>query len=140
MARRKTVTPINLDKALKEVLDEYGEDVYRVLGTGIKEVSDEAVRKLQEVKHFAPGRNPSGAYSRDWVAEDVKKTKFEQKRVVHNESHYQLAHLLEKGHVSRNGTGRTFGSVRAYPHVADVEKWAQDELPRRVEKLIGTIQ
>ena len=72
MARRKTVKPIDLDKAIEAVLAEYGDDVYKVLGVAVKDVSDEAVRKLEQVNHFAPGGHPTGAYSRDWVADDEK--------------------------------------------------------------------
>ena len=139
MAKRKKVGVVNLDSAIKNILNEYGDEVYKVLGTAVKEVSDEAVRKLEQVNHFAPGRNPSGAYSRDWTATDEKTGRLTQKRVVHNVDHYRLAHLLEKGHVSRNGTGRTFGRVQAYPHIKPVEEWAQEELPKRVEQLIKTL-
>ena len=139
MARRKTVKPIDLDKAIEAVLAEYGDEVYKVLGTAVKEVSDEAVRKLEQVNHFAPGRKPSGVYSRDWTATDEKTGRLTQKRVVHNVDHYRLTHLLEKGHVSRNGTGRTFGRVQAYPHIKPVEEWAQEELPKKVEQLIKTL-
>ena len=34
---------------------------------------------------------------------------------VHNKNHYQIIHLLEKGHQSRNG-----GRVRAFEHVGPV--------------------
>lgn len=139
MARRKTVKPIDLDKAIEAVLAEYGEEVYKVLGVAVKDVSDEAVRKLEQVTQFAPNGHPTGAYSRDWVADDEKTGRLTQKRVVHNLGHYRLTHLLEKGHVSRNGTGRTFGFVKAYPHIKPVEEWAQDELPKQVEKLIKAL-
>ena len=34
---------------------------------------------------------------------------------MHNKNHYQIIHLLEKGHQSRNG-----GRVRAFEHVGPV--------------------
>ena len=43
---KKKVGVINLDSAIREVLKEYGDEVYQVLGTAIREVSDEAERKL----------------------------------------------------------------------------------------------
>ena len=38
------------------------------------------------------------------------------------------------GHVIKNGTGRTFGKTRAFPHIAPVNDWVQEELPKRVER------
>lgn len=139
MARRKTIKPIDLSAAIQEILTEYGDEVYDVLGKAVDEVSKEAVQKLQAANHFASGGHPTGAYAKDWTADDVPTGRLTQKRVVHNEDHYRLAHLLEKGHVSRNGTGRTFGRVSAYPHIKPVEEWAQKELPRKVEEMIRTI-
>lgn len=136
---KKKVGVINLDSAIREVLKEYGDEVYQVLGTAIREVSDEAERKLGQVDHFAPGRKPSGAYSRDWTSQDERTGRLAKKRIVFNADHYRLTHLLEKGHVSRNGTGRTFGRVQAYPHIKPVEEWAQEELLKRVEQLIKTL-
>lgn len=133
----KRIRPIDLDATVHTILEQYGEKVYDVLSDCVKEVSDEAVEKLQSVSSFAPGGHPSGAYSKDWKQEEVKVGRLATKRVVHNEEHYRLTHLLEKGHVSRNGTHRTFGRVAAYPHIAPVNEWANEELPRLVERKIS---
>lgn len=133
----KKVRPINLDKAFTEVLNEFGEECYTVMGAAITEVSDEAVNKLQSVAHFAPGGHPSGDYSKDWTKDVFPKERLKVKMVVHNLDHYRLTHLLENGHVSRNGTGRTFGRVPAYPHIAPVNDWANAELPKRVKEKLG---
>lgn len=133
MAKKK-VKPINLDNAISQILAQYGNSVYDVLNESVKEVSDEAAEKLRAVDHFAPGRTPSGDYSGSWTNEPVPVGRFSVKNVVHNEEHYRLTHLLENGHVSRNGTGRTFGRVQAYPHIAPVNEWANSELPRMIER------
>ena len=130
---KKTVKPLNLEASINEVLQEYGEKVYDVLKDAVDEVSDEAVQKLQSVSSFAPGGHPSGEYSKSWKKENVRVGRLAVKRVVHNEEHYRLTHLLEKGHVTRNGTGRTFRPTPAYPHIAPVNDWANEELPRRVK-------
>lgn len=130
----KRIRPIDLDATVHDLLEKYGSQVYDVLSDCVKEVSDEAVEKLQSVSSFAPGGHPSGAYSKDWKQEEVKAGRLATKRVVHNEEHYRLTHLLEKGHVSKNGTHRTFGRVAAYPHIAPVNEWANEELPRLVER------
>lgn len=136
MASRKKIKPIDLQSTIKEILDQYGDDVYDALGKSVDDVAQEAVRKLRAGGSF----KGTGVYNRNWVADDVPKGKFFKTKVVHNEEHYQLTHLLEKGHVIRNGTKRTFGKTRAYPHIKPVEEWAKAELPRKVEEAITHIQ
>lgn len=123
---------INLESALKEVLAEYGDEVYNVLGIAVDQVSEEAVKKLQAGGSYGG----TGVYNRDWTATDDPVGRFSKKKIVHNADHYRLAHLLEKGHAIRNGTGRTYGNTRAFPHIKPVEEWAIQELPRKVEELI----
>lgn len=133
MAKKK-IQPINLTATVDELLKDYGDEVYKVLNKCVEEVAEEAKAKLQAENHFAPGRSPSGAYAQSWINEKLPAKNYGTKQVVRNEDHYQLTHLLEKGHVSRNGTGRTFGKVPAYPHIAPVNDWATEELPRLVKQ------
>lgn len=136
MARRsKRVGILDVGKALQDILAEYGEEVYEVAGTAVDQVSEEAVTKLQSSGSFGG----TGAYKRDWTSTDEPVGRLKKKRIIHNADHYRLAHLLEKGHVIRNGTGRTFGRTNAYPHIKPVEEWAIAELPKRVEELIKKI-
>lgn len=130
----KKIKPIDFDKAIMDVLSQYGEQVNEVMGESIDSVSKQAVEKLQSVQTFAPNGNPTGAYSASWKAEEVKTGRLSQKRVIHNQEHYRLTHLLEKGHVLKNGTGRTFGRVPAYPHIGDVNEYVAQELPKEIER------
>lgn len=134
MARRKTIRPIDLDKTVQEICAKYGDSVYDVMGDAVKEVSDEATQKLRAV-NFKTG----GEYSADWIAEEIPKGRLNKTAIVRNEEHYRLAHLLEFGHVSKNGTGRTFGRVKAYPHIKPVEEWAKKALPQKVESMVKSI-
>lgn len=135
MARGKRIKPLDLSSTIKEIFDKYGEDVYEVLGKAVDDVSEEAVQKL----HAGGSYGGTGAYNRDWVADDVPKGRFSKSKVIHNADHYRLAHLLEKGHVIRNGTQRTFGNTKAYPHIQPVEEWTKSELPKKVEEAITHI-
>lgn len=130
----KKIKPIDFDKAIMDVLSQYGEQVNEVMGESIDSVSKQAVEKLQSVQTFAPNGNPTGAYSASWKAEEIKTGRLSKKRVIHNQEHYRLTHLLEKGHVLKNGTGRTFGRVPAYPHIADVNDYVAQELPKEIER------
>lgn len=130
---KKTVKPINLDAVISEVLEQYGSAVFDVLKGAVKEVSEEATQKLRDT---SPEK--SGNYAKAWTYDEVPVKRYQTKTVVHVEApDYRLTHLLEKGHVSRNGTGRTFGKVKAYPHIAPVNDWANEELPRRVKRKLS---
>lgn len=141
MAKGKKIGPLSLENELRSILAQYGNEVYDAVGVAVKDVCDEAIEKLHAANDFGAKKKPhiSGAYSRSWVAESVQKTRILQKTVIHNEDHYRLAHLLEKGHVIRNGTARTFGSTTGKPHIRPVEDWMKAELPKKVEEAIQKI-
>lgn len=129
---KKRIGILNLDSTINQILADYGEDAYKVLDSSVDRVAEEATRKLQAV-NFKTG----GEYSRSWVCDKEPTGRFATKRIVHNEEHYRLTHLLEKGHVVKNGRTRITGETweaGAYPHIAPVEEWAKSELPREVER------
>lgn len=132
MARHKKIGAIDLEKACQEILAQYGNEVYSVLELATLDVAKEAAAKLRA----SSGIGGTGAYIADWTYDQQQVKRYKQRYIVHNADHYRLAHLLEKGHVIRNGTGRTYGSTRAFPHIKPVEEWAIQELPRKVEELI----
>lgn len=43
-----------------------------------------------------------------------------------------LPHLLEHGHATRNGTGRTYAPTPAHPHIAPVEQMLVETFEREV--------
>lgn len=107
---------------MKEVLDEVNEDVKNSTKRNINSVSKESVAKL---KNTSPRK--TGSYAKGWGT----KKQGEMDVVVHNRTDYQLTHLLENGHVIRNKKG-TYGRTHPVKHIAPVEEWAVDELPRRI--------
>lgn len=130
----KKIKPVDLNKAVEEILNQYGDEVYEVMGDSIEEVAEEATNRLKQSNSFAPGGTPTGAYAQDWINEKLQSKRLTVSRVVHNQEHYRLTHLLEKGHVIRNGTGRTFGKTGSYPHIGPVNDWANQELPNLVKR------
>ena len=128
----KRIRPVDLNKAINDILSKYGDEVYTVMESSIDVVSEEAKEKLRAVNHFR--NNASGAYAESWVNEKLSGKPLTCTRAVHNEKHYRLTHLLEKGHVIKNGTGRTFGKTSAFPHIAPVNDWANKELVQLVER------
>ena len=52
--------------------------------------------------------------------------------VVHSRIRYQLAHLLELGHVKRGG-----GRVQAQPHIASAEERGNEKLVNTIRQKLG---
>ncbi len=107
---------------MKQLLDELNEDVRKATKRGIAEVSKEAVQKL---RNTSPHK--TGSYAKGWGA----KKEGDMDVIVYNRTDAPLTHLLENGHVIKNKKG-TYGRTRAIKHIAPVEEWASDELPRRI--------
>ena len=109
---------------MKELLDEINSEIQDAAKTEIKTVAKESVQKL---RNNSPVK--TGSYARGWTT----KQDGPMGVIVHNKTDYQLTHLLENGHVIRNKKG-TYGRAPAHKHIAPVEEWANDELPRRIMK------
>lgn len=123
----------NFADVIQKFLQDYSVDVMTEVTEAIDEVSKETVKKLRAESASQFG---GGDYSRGWTR------KLENGRlrvfatVYGKKPTYQLAHLLEHGHVTRNGTGRTFRPTPAYVHIEPVEQWAVNEaVDRAVSKL-----
>ena len=78
----------------------------------------------------------TGKYTKDW---DVAQRDSRAGRItgtesysVHNKKHYQLTHLLQNGHASRNG-----GRVKAYPHIDSAEEKAEKAATDYIEDKLG---
>ena len=107
---------------MKELLDEIDKDVENSAKKNIQQVAKESRQKL---RNTSPVK--TGSYARGWVV----KREGDMDVIVHNKTDYQLTHLLENGHVIRNKKG-TYGRTHPIKHIAPVEEWAVDELPRRI--------
>ena len=122
MANTNSVA-IQMDK----ILEQYSKEVKDVTDKSIEKVSKESVRKL---KNTSPKR--TGKYARSWTKKKVKGRNGIDEVTVHNKQ-YQLTHLLENGHIVRNSKG-TYGRTNGIKHIKPVEEWAQEELPREIER------
>lgn len=117
MAKTESVTA-----QMKELMDQVDKDVKNSAKRNIDRVSKESVQKL---KNTSPVK--TGSYAKGWGTKKVG----DMDVIVHNRTDYQLTHLLENGHVIRNKKG-TYGRTHGIKHIAPVEEWAVDELPRRI--------
>ncbi len=126
---------IDLQSQMKKILKEYGQEVEQFMQEEAEGTIRNAVQKLKQKKRFAAGSNAKGEYARGWSSTIVH-SRMGIKAVAFNKKHAQLTHLLENGHVSKNGTGRVYGEVRAYPHIAQINDEAQEEFVKGIERRI----
>lgn len=118
---------------IKDILNEYSDDIQTGIENIAKQVAKDDVKKLKNTRNTYKVR--SGAYNKGWTYKNEKKGKYSFNYVVHNKDHYQLTHLLEKGHkIKRNGT--IVGDARAFPHIAPVEEESNKSYTLEVENLI----
>lgn len=79
---------------------------------------------VKELKATSPGL--TGEYRFGWA-----KKKVNSSMVIHNKTDYQLTHLLEKGHVNRDGS-----RSKKFVHIAPVEAHVIKNFEDEVEKVI----
>ena len=130
-------TPIEKFANIIEItLEAYAEEIWSVTQSAIDTLGREAAKAVQANAKTAVH---SRTYHKGWTYTAQRPKghhRLEETGVVHNKTEYQLAHLLEKGHVTRNGTGRTYERTPAHPHIAEVEQMLIDKFEREIVKAI----
>lgn len=123
---------------LNAILANFSSQVDETVDAETRQIAKEAAKKLRQTSpKKARGKN-SGKYAKGWTWKQANDKKRHYRVIVWNATDWQLTHLLEYGHrVVKNGKA-TEERTEPQPHIADVEKWVQEELPRRIkEKLNG---
>lgn len=107
----------DLDQEIINALENWTNgDLRRAVNDAIEE---SAATAAKELKKGGPYQDRTGNYSEDWGYK-LRKRQYSsvintEEYTVYNKKHYQLTHLLENGHQSRNG-----GRVKAFSHIAPV--------------------
>ena len=126
----KTVKPEDLQNVLKDYLENYKE----AIDEDVVEVTDEITKQAkQELVNTSPkGKGKRNTpYYRGWAIKLSKRRTGEYHKVIWNKTNYQLTHLLEFGHTTRNG-----GRTRAIPHIRPIEEKYNVEFVDKLEKKI----
>lgn len=118
-----------LAAAVDAILEEYVDSVKENLDVITKEVAKAGAKALKAESRGAVGG--TGKYASGWTYQ-VQTGNLSVQGTLYNSKVPGLPHLLEHGHVSRNGTGRTFPYVSARPHIEKVEKELIKEFETKV--------
>ena len=113
----------NISKDLESILMDYIDEVGEISDGVLKDVTDETAKDL---RNTSPRRR--GKYASSWTVKVTNGAEGTKVYTVHNQRHYRLTHLLENGHVTKNGTDRTFPDTPAHPHIKAAEQRAITKL------------
>ena len=120
------INPNDLRSEVQVFLDKYGWEMEACMHTAVIETAKQTVKKLKKGNF---GFNDK-KYSKGW-ARKMSSKRFGASAIIYNKTDGHLTHLLEFGHVKRNG-----GRTRAFPHIAPVN----DEVPEMfVENFIDAM-
>lgn len=126
----KTIKPEVFAQAVKDYLEIYVEDI----GESVEETSNQIGKEAKdELKRTSPKR--TGKYAKGWTVKKDRKNKNYYTVKVWNKTDYQLTHLLEFGHATRNG-----GRTKAIPHIRPVEEKYKEEFEKRLKDKIRRIK
>lgn len=122
MAQKVSVE--NMADTILEGMTKYSDLTTDIMKTCVKNAGN-SIKK--DIESTAPEKK--GKYRKSWAIQKQKETSSCLEIIIHSKNRYQLAHLLEKGHVKRNG-----GRVPAIPHIAPAEEKGIRELMDGIER------
>lgn len=128
------VTINNLDEAIKEELKSWANTELRAAANeSFRETAEDAAKLL---KQGGPYEERTKKYTKSWTSEQRISRKSAVSGLngysVYNKEHFQITHLLEYGHQSRNG-----GRVRAFSHIAPVNEQAGEMVAQKIKRKLG---
>lgn len=133
-----TIKIDDLEKTISKLTGDYARQLSKEVDKGLKEAAYHAAGTL---KKGGPYKEHKGDYTPSWY---VTKTKSEDPTienpvyVVHNRRAAHLAHLIEKGHVGRDGK-RVKPFVHIEPVDSKAQEWALENVKKAINKVNGSV-
>lgn len=127
MARKTAIEQFAKD--LGKILTEYEDDVKGNMTEIITQSAKKGAQALRRASKQATETH-TGDYYKGWTSQ-VNKGRLSTTAVIFN-NHPALPHLLEYGHVTRNGTGRTFPPTPGREHIAPIAEEIEQTVVKEV--------
>lgn len=125
-----SIKPDELQKVVMDYLENYKEDIDEDVIETVDEITKKARDELKQTSPRGKGTR-SNPYYRGWAIKLSKRRSGVYHKVIWNKTNYQLTHLLEFGHVTRNG-----GRTKPIPHIRPIEQKYNVEFVDKLEKKI----
>jgi len=127
MARKTVIDKLAED--IGKILDEYQDDIKGNVAEIVTQSAKKGAQALRRASKQATTTH-TGDYAKGWTSQ-VYKERLGTSAVIYN-NHPGLPHLLEHGHVTRNGTGRTYPPTPAREHIAPIADQIVETFTREV--------
>lgn len=124
----KKVPIEKLGDAIKEILDEYREEVETNSEDAVKKVTKAGVSALKATSRSTFGGK--GKYASGWTSK-VYPGRITTEAVIYNATTPGLPHLLEFGHAKRGG-----GRVAGRSHIAPIEQKIAQEFEQQLRAVL----
>lgn len=122
------LTPV--EKLASEIIDilvRYEDDITAVSTTAVEEAAKAGAKALR-----AASPKKTGEYAKGWKAR-IERGRLETTATLYNSGYPGLAHLLEYGHLLRNGTRRNLGTVPPRVHIEPIEEQITAGFEKQIE-------
>lgn len=120
----------DLSDVISDILNDYSSD----LREAVNETTEQTANELKKAI-AADSPVDSGKQKKSWRVAKEKVAGLDLVAVVHS-TDYRKVHLLENGHVTRNGTSRT----KAIGYVSKNEEAVVSKYPERLAQTIRTVK
>lgn len=120
----------DLPDVISDILDDYSTDLREVVNKTTEQTANELKKAIA-----ADAPVDSGKQKKSWRVAKEKVAGLDLVAVVHS-TDYRKVHLLEFGHVTRNGTSRT----KALGYVSKNEEAIVSKYPERLAQAIRTVK
>ena len=108
---------------ITEILNSYSDDIQ-------ESITNEVIQRAKDGKKTLEATSPKnkGKYAKGWRVKTTKGSNYIS-CTIHNATDYQLTHLLEKGHLTRNGK-----KTKAIVHIKPVEETCIKEYEKMLKR------
>lgn len=121
----------DLAAALTGYLSQYGKKVREEISDLMDDTSGKMLKEIKANSPVGQGLK-KGSYKKGWRKKTDISALGKKTVTIYNKTDYQLTHLLEKSHLTRDGTTRTTPK----PHIKPAEEKYTEKFAEGVEEII----